>query len=192
MKNAIVFAVALVGLLNGEALLAQCGSNNAHHAKTTSNLKSSKPGKGVVDLALGNEQFSTLVTALSAAKLVDALKGEGPFTVFAPTNAAFDKLPNGTVENLLRSENQKALGNILTYHVIAGSFDSKTLLNAIENNGGSLQLKSLNGGKIKASILGQQVCLTDERGNRAMINMADLRADNGYIHVIDTVVLPRG
>jgi uncharacterized surface protein with fasciclin (FAS1) repeats len=180
-------------LLNGAALSAQCGSsNNKHHASAVSmKHRNENPGNGIVDIALGSEQFSTLVSALSAAELVGALKGEGPFTVFAPTNAAFGKLPGGTVESLLKPENRKALRNVLTYHVISGSFDSKTLLNAIESNGGKLQLKSLNGGRLSIALAGEQVCLTDERGNRSMISMADVKADNGYIHVIDTVVLPK-
>lgn len=132
----------------------------------------------IVDTAAGNENFSTLVAAVKAAGLVDTLKGEGPFTVFAPTNAAFEKLPEGTVETLLKPENKQQLTDILTYHVIPG----KVMSGDIE---GEMMVETVNGAELKVAATDGGVMVGD-----AMVTTADLEADNGVIHVIDTVVLP--
>ncbi|MCZ2475911.1 fasciclin domain-containing protein [Aquirufa ecclesiirivi] len=146
--------------------------------------------KTIVDIAVGSKDHSTLVAALKAADLVSTLQGAGPFTVFAPTNAAFAKLPAGTVDNLLKAENKATLAKILTYHVIAGNFTAATVLKAIADAKGKLSLKTVSGANLLASLKDGKVILTDEKGGISTIVATDLAAGNGVIHVIDTVVLP--
>ena len=147
--------------------------------------------KTVVDIAVGSKDHSTLVAAVKAASLVETLQSAGPFTVFAPTNAAFAKLPAGTVETLLKAENKATLAKILTYHVVAGSLNAAAVLKAIKDGGGSVTLKTVSGGSLVASIKAGKVILTDEKGGVATVVATDLSANNGLIHVIDTVVLPK-
>lgn len=147
--------------------------------------------KTVVDIAVGSKEHTTLVAGLTAADLVTTLQSAGPFTVFAPTNAAFAKLPAGTLETLLKPENKATLAKILTYHVIAGTFDAAAVVKAIKANNGSLSLTTVSGNKLVASIKQGKVTLTDEKGNSATVVVADLTATNGVIHVIDAVVLPK-
>ena len=147
--------------------------------------------KTIVDIAVGSKEHTTLVAGLTAADLVSTLQSAGPFTVFAPTNAAFAKLPTGTLETLLKPENKATLTKILTYHVIAGTFDAAAVVKAIQANGGSLSLTTVSGNKLVASIKQGKVTLTDEKGNSATVVAADLTATNGVIHVIDAVVLPK-
>ena len=131
------------------------------------------------------------VAAVKAAGLVSTLQGDGPFTVFAPTNGAFNKLPEGTVATLLKPENKATLTNILTYHVLSGSFDSTTLVNTIKSNGGKVNLPTVSGGTLTAMIKGDKVMLKDENGGVSTITAVDLEGTNGIIHVIDSVVLPK-
>ena len=147
--------------------------------------------KTIVDIAVGSKEHTTLVAGLTAADLVTTLQSAGPFTVFAPTNAAFSKLPAGTLETLLKPENKATLTKILTYHVVAGSFNAAAVVKAIKDNGGSLSLITVSGNKLVASIKQGKVTLTDENGNSATVVAADLTATNGVIHVIDAVVLPK-
>jgi uncharacterized surface protein with fasciclin (FAS1) repeats len=147
--------------------------------------------KTIVDIAVGSKEHTTLVAGVTAADLVTTLQSAGPFTVFAPTNAAFAKLPAGTLETLLKPENKATLTKILTYHVIAGTFDAAAVVKAIQANGGSLSLTTVSGNKLVASIKEGKVTLTDEKGNSATVVAADLTATNGVIHVIDAVVLPK-
>ncbi len=147
--------------------------------------------KTIVDIAVGSKEHTTLVAGLTAADLVTTLQSAGPFTVFAPTNAAFAKLPAGTLETLLKPENKATLVKILTYHVIAGTFDAAAVVKAIQANGGSLSLTTVSGNKLVASIKQGKVTLTDENGASATVVAADLTASNGVIHVIDSVVLPK-
>ena len=147
--------------------------------------------KTIVDIAVGSKEHTTLVAGFTAADLVTTLQSAGPFTVFAPTNAAFAKLPAGTLETLLKPENKATLTKILTYHVIAGTFDAAAVVKAIQANGGSLSLTTVSGNKLVASIKQGKVTLTDEKGNSATVVAADLTATNGVIHVIDAVVLPK-
>jgi uncharacterized surface protein with fasciclin (FAS1) repeats len=147
--------------------------------------------KTIVDIAVGSKEHTTLVAGLTAADLVTTLQSAGPFTVFAPTNAAFAKLPAGTLETLLKPENKATLAKILTYHVIAGTFDAAAVVKAIKTNNGSLSLTTVSGNKLTASIKEGKVTLTDEKGNSATVVAADLTATNGVIHVIDAVVLPK-
>lgn len=146
--------------------------------------------KTIVDIAVGSKDHSTLVAALKAADLVSTLQGAGPFTVFAPTNAAFAKLPAGTVDNLLKAENKATLAKVLTYHVIAGNFTAASVLKAIADAKGKLSLKTVSGANLLASLKDGKVILTDEKGGISTIVATDLAAGNGVIHVIDTVVLP--
>ena len=145
----------------------------------------------VVDIAISSKDHTTLVAAVKAADLVSVLQSAGPFTVFAPTNAAFAKLPAGTVETLLKPENKATLAKILTYHVVAGNLDAATVIKAITAAKGSLSVKTVSGGTLVASIENGKVVLTDEKGAKATVVAADLKAGNGVIHVIDSVVLPK-
>lgn len=146
--------------------------------------------KDIVDNAVNSADHTTLVAAVKAAGLVDTLKSKGPFTVFAPVNSAFEKLPAGTVETLLKPENKAMLTKVLTYHVLAGSFDSKAVIAAIKKGGGTAEFKTVSGGKLWAMLDGNRVVLKDEKGGMATVTIADVRQSNGVIHVIDSVVLP--
>ncbi len=144
----------------------------------------------VVDVAVSSKDHTTLVAAVKAADLVNTLKGEGPFTIFAPTNTAFDALPDGTLESLLKPESKGTLSKILTYHVVAGNFQAADVIAAIKKSGGSFAIKTVSGGTLTASIKEGNVILTDAGGNSATVTATDLKASNGVIHVIDAVVLP--
>ena len=145
----------------------------------------------IVEIAAGSEAHTTLVAAVKAAGLVETLKSAGPFTVFAPVNAAFGKLPSGTVESLLKPENKATLVKILTYHVVAGNLDAKAVVDAIKTGKGKAVLKTVSGNILTATIEHGKVKLTDEKGGVAYVTTADLKGSNGIIHVIDTVVLPK-
>ena len=145
----------------------------------------------IVDIALGSDAHTTLVAAVKAAGLVETLKSEGPFTVFAPTNAAFDKLPEGTVATLLKPENKGQLTSILTYHVVPGNLDANAVVGAIKSGGGTASVKTVSGGTLQAMIVDGNVMLKDENGNTSKVIATDLKGSNGVIHVIDTVVLPK-
>jgi len=148
-------------------------------------------GKDVVDIAIGSADHTTLVAAVKAADLVTTLKGKGPFTVFAPTNAAFLKLPAGTVEGLLKPENKAQLAKILTYHVVSGNLDAAAVVAAIKSGNGKAVLTTVSGGKLTGSMENGKVKLTDETGKSAFVTVADLKGSNGVVHVIDGVVLPK-
>ncbi|MBS4065631.1 MAG: fasciclin domain-containing protein [Chitinophagaceae bacterium] len=150
-----------------------------------------KQPKDIVDIAAGSEAHTTLVAAVKAADLVSTLKSAGPFTVFAPVNEAFAKLPAGTVETLLKPENKATLTKILTYHVVAGNLDAKAVIAAIEKGKGKAVLTTVSGGTLTASIDNGKVKLTDEKGSSAYVTATDLKASNGVIHVINGVVLPK-
>lgn len=147
--------------------------------------------KTIVDVAVSSKDHTTLVAAVKAADLVSTLQSAGPFTVFAPVNAAFAKLPAGTVDYLLKPENKATLVKILTYHVVAGSFNAAAVVKAITDGGGSVSLKTVSGGNLVASIKEGKVVLTDEKGATSTVVATDLAANNGLIHVIDAVVLPK-
>lgn len=156
-----------------------------------SSISAFSQGKDVVEIAVGSSDHTTLVAAVKAADLVTTLKSAGPFTVFAPTNDAFAKLPEGTVANLLKPENKAQLAKILTYHVVSGNLDAAAVLDAIKKGDGKVVLTTVSGGKLTASLDMGKVKLTDESGNSAFVTVADLKGTNGVIHVIDGVVLPR-
>jgi uncharacterized surface protein with fasciclin (FAS1) repeats len=148
--------------------------------------------KNIVENAVNSADHTTLVAAVKAAGLVETLQSKGPFTVFAPTNAAFDKLPAGTVETLVKPENKAMLTKILTYHVVAGRYDSKKLMQLIKKGGGQAALKTVSGGTLIARMNGMNgISLTDEKGGTSNVTTADVYQSNGVIHVVDTVVMPR-
>ena len=147
--------------------------------------------KDIIDNAVNSKDHTTLVAAVKAAGLVETLKGPGPFTVFAPTNAAFAALPAGTVDTLLKPENKAMLTGILTYHVVAGKMDAAALTKAITAGGGKATLKTVEGGNLTAKVSGGKVMLTDEKGGAATVTIADVYQSNGVIHVIDHVLLPK-
>lgn len=146
--------------------------------------------RDIIDNAVNSKDHTTLVAAVKAAGLVDTLKGPGPFTVFAPTNAAFDALPAGTVDGLLKPEMQADLTKVLTYHVVPGKVDAATLTSQIEAGGGSAVLTTVAGGTLTAMAGPGGVTLTDAKGNQARVTIADVMQSNGVIHVIDTVLMP--
>ncbi len=146
--------------------------------------------KTIVDIAVGSPDHTTLVAAVTAADLVTTLQGKGPFTVFAPVNSAFDKLPAGTVATLLKPENKATLAKILTYHVVAGNIDSKAVLKAIKDGKGKAVLTTVAGGTITAMLDGKNVVITDEKGGKSTVTAVDLKGSNGIIHVLDSVLLP--
>ena|ERR1051326_4277744 len=149
------------------------------------------PTRDIVDNAVNSADHTTLVAAVKAAGLVDTLKGPGPFTVFAPTNAAFAKLPPGTVEMLVKPENKEMLTRILTYHVAAGRWSAADLKKMCQSApGGKAEIQTVSGGKLWAQMHGGKIMLHDEKGGMAVITQADVFQSNGVIHVIDTVVMP--
>ena len=150
------------------------------------------PSKDIIDNAVNSADHTTLVTAVKAAGLVETLKGAGPFTVFAPVNDAFENLPAGTVDTLLKPENKGQLTKVLTYHVVAGKFGAEQIIAAIQQGGGKAKLKTVAGGELLAELNGpRNVVLKDESGNTANITTYDVFQSNGVIHVIDRVVLPK-
>ena len=149
------------------------------------------PSKNIVENAIQSKDHTTLIAAVKAAGLVETLKSAGPFTVFAPTNSAFDMLPQGTVETLLKPENKSMLTNVLTYHVVAGRFDAAEITRKIKEGNGKAEFSTVAGGKLWASINGDKVVLMDEKGGAATVTIKDVYQSNGVIHVIDHVVLPK-
>lgn len=148
------------------------------------------PSKNIVQNAINSKDHTTLVAAVKAAGLVETLQGAGPFTVFAPTNKAFDKLPKGTVETLVKPENKAKLTSILTYHVIAGKLDSNTLAEWIKKGKGTAELKTVQGGKLWVMMKGNKIVIKDEKGGMSTVTIKDVYQSNGVIHVIDTVLMP--
>lgn len=147
--------------------------------------------QNIVEVASGNADFSTLVAAVKAAGLVETLSGDGPYTVFAPTNAAFEKLPAGTVDGLLKPESVDKLKALLTYHVVSGKFDAATVIDAINKNNGKYEVTTVQGEKIVLTLMDGKVMLTAANGGTAMVALPDVAASNGVIHAIDTVVMPK-
>jgi uncharacterized surface protein with fasciclin (FAS1) repeats len=187
------------------AVLVCAGSASAQMNKSNKSMKNSMKNdtgnpmvggaamyknKNIVENAVNSADHTTLVAAVKAAGLVDTLKGKGPFTVFAPTNAAFDKLPAGTVDTLLKPENKATLTKVLTYHVVAGDFDSKAIAKAIKKGNGKATFKTVAGGTLTASMNGNNLILTDEKGGTSTVTIADVKQSNGVIHVVDTVLMP--
>ena len=147
--------------------------------------------KDIIDNAVNSKDHTTLVAAVKAAGLVDTLKGPGPFTVFAPTNAAFAALPAGTVDTLLKPENKATLTKVLTYHVVAGKWDAAAISKMIADGKGMATIKTVSGGTLTAKASGMGVTVTDEKGGVANVTIADVYQSNGVIHVVDKVLLPQ-
>ncbi|PRP66325.1 fasciclin domain-containing protein [Nonlabens agnitus] len=187
-----------VGMLSAAIAIVSCGpSKSMEGDKMMNNEKTVMvggaamyPSKNIVENAVNSKDHTTLVAAVKAADLVGTLQGEGPFTVFAPTNAAFDKLPTGTVESLLKPESKSALQGVLTYHVVAGNYSAKKIIDAINQNNGSFTVTTVNGQELEASLKGGKVILTDSNGGTSTVTIADVNQSNGVIHVVDTVLLP--
>jgi uncharacterized surface protein with fasciclin (FAS1) repeats len=148
------------------------------------------PTKNIVENAVNSKDHTTLVAAVKAAGLVDTLESAGPFTVFAPTNEAFDKLPAGTVDTLLKPENLATLKKILTYHVVAGKLSAKDIEKQIKAGGGKATLTTVEGGTLTAAKVDGKIVLTDEKGGTSTVTIANVFQSNGVIHVVDTVLMP--
>ena len=149
------------------------------------------PSKNIVENAVNSKDHTTLVAAVKAAGLVETLQSAGPFTVFAPTNAAFDLLPAGTVDNLVKPENKATLTTILTYHVVSGKFNAKDIAKLIKNGNGTAELTTVAGGKLYAMMEGKKLVLKDEAGNKSYVTISDVNQSNGVIHVVDHVLMPK-
>lgn len=175
-------------------------NSNASMSNGNSNMASTNPmvggapmlaTKDIIDNATNSKDHTTLVAAVKTAELVETLKGAGPFTVFAPTNAAFEKIPKATLDGLMKPESKKALSGILTYHVVAGKQDAATIAKAIEAGNGKATFKTVAGGNLTASMEGSSVILTDAKGGKSKVTIADVMQSNGVIHVVDTVLMPQ-
>ncbi|HEY9403445.1 MAG TPA: fasciclin domain-containing protein [Pyrinomonadaceae bacterium] len=182
-----MFAVAVTGATASAQMM---NNNKKMNGNPTVGGAAMYKTKTIVENAMESPIHTTLVAAVKAAGLVETLSGKGPFTVFAPTNDAFAKLPAGTVDTLVMPENKAMLTRILTYHVVAGKMDSKKIAQAIKKGGGRATFKTVSGGTLTAMMHGNGVMLTDEKGGTAMVTTADVYQSNGVIHVIDTVVMP--
>jgi uncharacterized surface protein with fasciclin (FAS1) repeats len=183
MKTRKILSIALFALVFGATSFAQKSVMVGGAAMY--------PTKNIIENAVNSKDHTTLVAAVKAAGLVETLQSKGPFTVFAPTNAAFNKLPKGTVETLLKPENLKTLQTILTYHVVAGKMNASDIAKAIKMGKGKAMLKTVSGGTLTAWMKGKKLYITDENGNSAKVTIADVNQSNGVIHVIDAVVLPK-
>jgi uncharacterized surface protein with fasciclin (FAS1) repeats len=219
MKLTLILTIAIgmiVGLMTGCPAPAANNANNANTGRMTSNTNTTANNtaantatapatgsdpivggapmlktKDIIDNAVNSKDHTTLVAAVKAADLVETLKGAGPFTVFAPTNAAFDKVPKATLDNLLKPESKKALTGILTYHVVAGKHDAASISKAITDGNGKASFKTVAGGTLTAAKEGNDVVLTDEKGGKSKVTIADVMQSNGVIHVVDTVLMPK-
>ncbi len=189
-KNLFSSVVLVLSLIIGTTGFAQNQMNKKADVKTVGGAPM-YPTKNIVENAVNSKDHTTLVAAVTAAGLVETLQSEGPFTVFAPVNQAFEALPDGTVETLLKPENKKALQGVLTYHVLSGKFDAAAVVAAIKKGNGTATFKTVAGGQLMAKIKDGNVQLTDENGRTALVTIADVHQSNGVIHVIDTVVLPK-
>lgn len=183
----VLLAVASVSLAKQTANAQMMSSNENPMVGGAAMYKT----KDIVDNAVNSADHTTLVAAVKAAGLVETLKSKGPFTVFAPVNSAFDKLPAGTVDTLLKPENKAMLSNILTYHVIAGRFDSNAIAKKIKAGNGKAWFKAVNGGTLTAWMDGNTLVLTDEKGGQSRVTIANVYQSNGVIHVVDSVLLPK-
>lgn len=170
--------------MNQTAVMGATVHNAGHH-------QSAATSGTIIDAAVGTPQLSTLVTAVKAADLVSTLNGDGPFTVFAPTDSAFAKLPAGTVETLVKPENKSALTNILTSHVVAGNLSAADIVAKVEANGGKAYVRTLSGAKLKIRQYGDKLYIKDESGGTSYVTIADIMKSNGTVHVIDGVLLPK-
>ena len=190
IRNGIGGALALA-LLGGVSLSLAPAPGFAQEKTVMVGGAPMYPSKNIVENAVNSKDHTTLVAAVKAAGLVDTLAGKGPFTVFAPTNDAFAKLPAGTVETLVKPENKATLTKILTYHVVAGKMDAAALMKAVKDGGGKATLKTVAGGTLTVMDAGGgKLSITDAKGGKSMVTIGDVMQSNGVIHVVDTVLMP--
>ena len=182
-KNLFKIALATAAMASSATIGHTHNHGHGHHGMAA-------PKTNIVEAAVATPDLSTLVTAVKAAGLVDTLASPGPFTVFAPTNAAFAKLPAGTVETLVKPENKQMLIGILAYHAVAGEVSSTDLVKLIQDNGGKATVNTVMGGTLTAEIVDGKVVITDAKGGKSTVTMADVKTTNGVIHVTDGVFLP--
>ncbi len=200
------FASASVAIIASSVVAANAGQANrmqsrmeGHMKRTTASTEKTVqvggaemyPSKDIIDNAVNSKDHTTLVAAVKAAGLVETLKSDGPFTVFAPTNAAFEKLPAGTVATLLKPENKAMLTKILTYHVVPGRLGSREIAAAIKEGKGKASLKTVEGETLTAWMMGKKLIIADAKGGKSEVQIADVNQKNGVIHVIDSVALPK-
>ena len=192
MKKLKLFAFAIMAILTTNSVIAQNKMDMKMMEKTVEVGGSPMyPSKNIVENAINSQDHTTLVAAVKAAGLVETLMSAGPFTVFAPTNAAFEKLPAGTVATLLKPENKGMLTAVLTYHVVAGRLDSKTIARLLKAGNGKAELTTVQGGKLWLFMKGNKLMIKDEKDGMSTITIKDVYQSNGVIHVIDAVALPK-
>lgn len=187
MKKSIVAVLLLTGTLMSLTTVAQTKNETTVMVGGAAMY----PSKNIVENAVNSKDHTTLVAAVKAAGLVETLQGAGPFTVFAPTDAAFGKLPAGTVDNLVKPENKDALTGVLTYHVVPGRISSKDLAQWVKKGNGSYEMTTVQGGKLWVVSKDNKLWLKDEKGGMASVSIADVNQSNGVIHVVDGVLLPK-
>ena len=191
MRTFMIAGVSAAALLALSACNSEEPADTTMTGETTAEQPATPAAEGtVVEVAQGNPEFSTLVEAVTAADLAGTLNGAGPFTVFAPTNAAFDKIPEADLQALLQPEQREALQGVLTYHVVPGRLTAADIASRAEANNGSVELETVEGGTLTLCESNGQWVITDENGGTSTIAMADVAASNGVIHAIDTVVMP--
>lgn len=199
--NKLYLATALVSIVSSGCMGSEDGMADDADMNTTMAASAEMenpmvggaamyPTKNIVENAVNSKDHTTLVAAVKAAGLVDTLASPGPFTVFAPTNAAFEKLPAGTVDSLVKPENKGTLTAVLTYHVVAGKMTSADVAAAIKAGNGTATLTTVQGGKLKAMMMGDKLVLTDAKGGKSTVTIANVMQSNGVIHVVDTVLMP--
>ncbi len=191
MKSVKFFTAAAIAMLISAGASAQTSSTKMKEKTVEVGGAPMYPSKNIVENAVNSKDHTTLVAAVKAAGLVETLMSAGPFTVFAPTNAAFDKLPAGTVETLLKPENKGTLTAVLTYHVVAGKLDAKSIAKLIKDGNGKAELTTVQGGKLWLWMQDNKLWIKDEKGGMASVTIKDVYQSNGVIHVIDAVVLPK-
>ena len=192
MKKVKMLALAIAAIVTVNSINAQTMAPKKMNEKTVEvGGAPMYPSKNIVENAVNSKDHTTLVAAVKAAGLVETLMSAGPFTVFAPTNAAFEKLPAGTVETLLKPENKNTLTAVLTYHVVAGRLDSKEIAHLIKEGMGKAELTTVQGGKLWLWMKGNKLMIKDEKGGMSTVTTKDVYQSNGVIHVVDAVVLPK-
>ncbi len=192
MKKVKMMALAIAAIVCANIISAQTMAPKKMNEKTVEvGGAPMYPSKNIVENAVNSKDHTTLVAAVKAAGLVETLMSAGPFTVFAPTNAAFEKLPAGTVETLLKPENKSTLTAVLTYHVVAGRLDSKEIARLIKEGMGKAELTTVQGGKLWLWMKGNKLMIKDEKGGMSTVTIKDVYQSNGVIHVVDAVVLPK-
>jgi len=189
-KFKTILLVAVTALVSNISF-AQMMDNGSMDKTVTVGGAPMYPSKNIIQNAVNSKDHTTLVAAVKAAGLVETLEGPGPFTVFAPTNEAFDKLPAGTVDNLVKPENKATLTTILTYHVVAGKYTSMDIMKLIKDGNGTATLTTVEGGKLWFMMKGKKIEIKDEKGGTAWITIKDVNQSNGVIHVIDSVLMPK-